>query len=60
MYRNDKLVIRLNDHEAATVARLAEAERLPASTLARRLLLLEAERVARTETGARQGANDAR
>lgn len=44
MYRNEKLVIRLSDREAAAVIRLAEAERLPASTLARRLLLLEAER----------------
>ena len=44
MYRNERLVIRLNDREAEAVSRLAEAERLPASTLARRLLLIEAER----------------
>ena len=44
MYRTETLVIRLSKTEAAIIANLAKAERLPASTLARRLLLLEAER----------------
>lgn len=48
MMRTERLVIRLNRAEAAAVDRLAEAERLPVSTLARRLLLLEAEKPRRS------------
>jgi len=44
MYRGNRLVIRLSATEREAVTRLAELERLPASTLARRLLLKEAER----------------
>lgn len=44
MYRTEKLVIRLDKAEKAIINRLAQIERLPASTLARRLLLMEAER----------------
>ena len=43
MYRTEKLVIRLNRTERAAVEKLAMVERLPASTMARRLLLDEAE-----------------
>ena len=39
MNRADKLVIRLNEAEKTAIGRLAQVERLPASTLARRLLL---------------------
>ncbi len=46
MTRTKKLVVRLDKSELAAVERLAEAERLPASTLARRMLLIEAERTA--------------
>ena len=44
MERTDRLVIRLSKVERAAVDRLAQAERLPASTLARRMLLKEADR----------------
>jgi len=44
MRRVKKLVIRLNSAEREAVRRLAQVERLPASTLARRLLLQEADR----------------
>ena len=44
MRRMKKLVIRLNSAEREAVRRLAQVERLPASTLARRLLLKEADR----------------
>ena len=44
MLRNRILAIRLDQDERAIVWRLAQAERLPASTLARQLLLKEAER----------------
>jgi len=44
MYRGERLVVRLNVKERAAVERLAQQERLPASTLARRLLLQEADR----------------
>jgi len=44
MYREDRLVIRLSDAERAAIERLAQVERLPASTLARRMLLHEADR----------------
>ena len=47
MYRTEKLVVRLNRDEVAMISRLADSERLPASTLARRLLLLEAEKMLR-------------
>jgi hypothetical protein len=43
MYRNDRIVIRLNEVERQVIDALAQMERLPASTLARRRLLLEAE-----------------
>jgi hypothetical protein len=44
MYRAYRLVIRLNKTERAAIDNLARVERLPASTLARRLLLREADR----------------
>ncbi|MBN1815433.1 MAG: hypothetical protein JXA14_26610 [Anaerolineae bacterium] len=44
MYREDRLVIRLSDAERAAIERLAQAERLPASTLARSMLLQEVDR----------------
>ena len=44
MCRTEKLVIRLNESERAAINRLAQVERLPASTLARRLLLHEVDR----------------
>lgn len=44
MYRLSKLVVRLSKTEKAAILRLAQAEKLPASTMARRLLLREAER----------------
>jgi len=44
MYRTKRLVIRLHKAEHEIISRLARVERLPASTLARRLLLHEAER----------------
>ena len=43
MLRTNVLAIRLTRGERATIDRLAQAERLPASTLARRLLLQEAD-----------------
>jgi len=44
MYRTKRLVIRLSRAEQAVINRLAQVEQLPTSTLARRLLLLEAKR----------------
>lgn len=44
MQRRSRLTIRLSKSERLAVDALADAERLPTSTLARRLLLLEAER----------------
>ena len=44
MYRGKRLVIRLNRVERATINKLAAIEQLPASTLARRLLLQEADK----------------
>ena len=44
MYRVHKLIVRLGKEEQAAIQRLAEAERLPTSTLARRLLLQEVDR----------------
>ena len=44
MYRDERLVVRMNRAEKDVVERLARVEHLPASTLARRLLLNEAER----------------
>jgi hypothetical protein len=44
MGREDKLVIRLSTAERAAIDRLAQAERLPAATLARRMLLCEIDR----------------
>jgi len=44
MYRIDRLVIRLHRVERTAINRLAEVEQLPASTLARRMLLQEAQR----------------
>lgn len=44
MYRTQKLIIRLHKHERAVIDRMAQIERLPSSTLARQLLLKEAER----------------
>jgi predicted DNA binding CopG/RHH family protein len=43
-HRTKRLVIRLTESEAAAVKRLAHTERLPASTLARQLLLREVDR----------------
>ena len=43
MYRTEALVIKLNKTERAAIEKLAKAERLPTSTMARRLLLGEAE-----------------
>lgn len=43
MYRTEKLIIRLNKVERAAIHRLARMERLPVSTMARRLLLAEAD-----------------
>jgi len=44
MPRTEVLVIRLSQDERTKINRLADAERLPASTLARKILLDEAER----------------
>lgn len=44
MGREDKLVIRLSTTERKAIDRLAQVERLPASTLARRMLLREVDR----------------
>jgi hypothetical protein len=44
MYREDRLVIRLSNAERAAIEQLAQVERLPASTLARRMLLREVDR----------------
>jgi hypothetical protein len=44
MGREDKLVIRLSTVEREAIDRLAQAERLPAATLARRVLLCEVDR----------------
>jgi predicted transcriptional regulator len=44
MRRRRKLTIRLSRDERAAVDALAQAERLPTSTLARRLLLLAVDR----------------
>jgi len=44
MYRTERLVIRLSKAEHTAISELARVERLAASTLARRLLLMEADR----------------
>ena len=44
MNREDQLVIRLSTAERMAINRLAQVERLPASTLARRMLLHEVDR----------------
>ena len=44
MLRTNMLVIRLTQIERATINSLAESEKLPVSTFARRLLLKEADR----------------
>jgi hypothetical protein len=44
MGREDKLVIRLSTAEREAIDRLAQVERLPASTLARKMLLCEVDR----------------
>ena len=44
LYRNERLVIRLRGDERSAIYRLAETERLPPSTLARKMLLDEAYR----------------
>lgn len=44
MPRSERFVILLTKREAETIGALADAERLPASTAARRLLLEEAEK----------------
>jgi hypothetical protein len=44
MYRTSKLVVRLNEAEHEAIRRLAQTERMPASTLVRRLLLREVDR----------------
>lgn len=43
MTRENRFVILLNENERQTIEALARVEKLPASTLARRRLLLEAE-----------------
>jgi hypothetical protein len=43
MQRTDRIVIRINAVERQVIDALAQAEKLPASTLARRRLLFEAE-----------------
>ncbi len=43
MYRGEKLVIRLTVTEREQIMRLAEAERIPPSTLARSILLKQAQ-----------------
>jgi hypothetical protein len=43
MGRKDKLVIRLSTAERAAIDRLAQVERLPASTLVRSMLLREVD-----------------
>ena len=43
MARDNRFVILLNDGERETIEALARVEKLPASTLARRRLLFEAE-----------------
>ena len=43
MYRSEKLVIRLTVTEREQIMRLAEAERIPPSTLARSILLKQAD-----------------
>ena len=50
MKRKYRLTIRLSKDDLMAVDAFADAERLPTSTLARRLLLLEAERRASAET----------
>jgi hypothetical protein len=62
MYRSKKLVIRLTDQEEDAVNRLAQVECLPASTLARRLLLLEASKrpMQQRKTTAPAGAQELR
>ena len=44
MRRSGRLVVVLGDEEKKTIKALADKERLPGSTLARRILLAEAER----------------
>jgi hypothetical protein len=44
MYKSERLVVRLDKVERASVERLAQFESLPPSTLARYLLLREAEK----------------
>lgn len=44
MYRSRRLVVRLSDTEQEAIAKLAQVEKLPAATMARRLLLREAEK----------------
>ena len=39
MYRDDRLVIKLTTNEKEAAERLAQAERLPLSTLTRKILL---------------------
>jgi hypothetical protein len=43
--RNNILAVRLTEEERQMIEALAKAERLPASTLARRMLLNEAEKL---------------
>lgn len=44
MPRTERLVIKLNKAERTAIDRLARAEYLPTSTLARKVLLIEARR----------------
>jgi len=44
MYKTEKVVVRLDRRERSAVERLARLESLPLATLARTLLLREAER----------------
>jgi hypothetical protein len=44
VYRENRMVIKLNTNEKEAIARLAKVVRLPPSTLARKMLLDEAER----------------
>jgi len=61
VYRSKRLVVRLDANEQCAILSLAKAERLPVSTLARRLLLEEADRrgLCSREVDRKQGAGHA-
>ena len=58
MYRSEKLVIRLTVAERGQIMRLAEAERIPPSTLARSILLKQAERTDRPDVQLKEGVKE--